>query len=393
MADAFPFLFFGHGEIDPEYMDKCEEVFVWFARPLTKSERARVVAACPPPLAEDWTWGDRFAYFGSAGDTYDWAAAMAYGDPAFRAAVEAGDERAFGDLWAQLSLAAPQLQEAFEAWAKTCHAEVAPIVFLSGPNADDEGDAWAAWSEANASRAVAAIRAFAREAPWAAAREHAGAEAVEPAPEARRPRGTPRVEKYKVMAAARGRVGKIFGWIFDRVMSLAASAPGGDRDALTAVYESDGLEAPFERLTYADHHVQSHAALVTTWLDAAADPFAALTSLPAYIQLAYLASYPAEEARWIERFEDPASAVAALRAALAPRRRRVGVTLVAMVADGELHMAPGYRGEAPRGDTAERAARAVAIYETALADPESTAQHFVHAARFALRAGDPARAL
>lgn len=72
----FPFAWLDHGPLDVDGLDKCAEVFLWFARD-----------GAPDPLGYFHGWGERWAYFGSAGDSYDAAIFYTYG---------AGEEGAAG---------------------------------------------------------------------------------------------------------------------------------------------------------------------------------------------------------------------------------------------------------------------------------------------------------
>ena len=220
MSDPHPFLFFDHGHLEVDRVGKCEEVFIWFARAPTPSERKHIVATCPEPL-RSFQWGDRFAYFGSPGDMYDGLIADTYGSDAFKAATEANmkaiDEGRFDDLdeaatnvWTELFEAVPKFAAALDAWAMAVHERV-PIVFLKGPHGTDPDD-WGVYSEAEAGRAMQAMRDYEAANPWVLDAATAGDEPVEPAPESGRKRA-PRVHKYQVMPLPRSTVAEFYGWM------------------------------------------------------------------------------------------------------------------------------------------------------------------------------------
>lgn len=143
MAD-FPFLWLRHGRMDIDYTDKCEEVFLWFESPVPKALRKKIERGCPPPLAGMFHWGESFVYFGSAGDSYEYAIVEAYGGEAAQACIEEEDWEGFIDL---LGECLEPFEQAVERWVRGVHA-IAPIVLFMGPNADSDGDVWAEWSEA-----------------------------------------------------------------------------------------------------------------------------------------------------------------------------------------------------------------------------------------------------
>jgi len=220
MPDRPPFLCFDHGPLEVEGVGKCEEVFIWFARPPRLSERKHIVATCPEPL-RSFQWGDRFAYFGSPGDVYDGLVAETYGSEAFRAAVEANiqaiDQGRFEDIdpaatdiWTELHHALPRFEMAVEAWARAVHERV-PIVFMKGPPSR-EPDAWGVHSEAEAVQALRVMRDYEAANPWVRNASTAGDDPVKPA--AGRGRGpAPKVHRHQVMALPRSTVAEFYSWI------------------------------------------------------------------------------------------------------------------------------------------------------------------------------------
>ena len=214
----FPFICFRHGEVDADYLDKCEEVFLWFERAPTLSERKRIVASCPEPIAGDFTWGETFTYFGSAGDTYDFEIAANYGPDWFKEALEEDDwavlDRVYEIIWDALE----EFTEAVDAWLNEVH-ELVGISFFSGLWVASPDSDWAQWSTAHASEARARMDAHAAENPWLRSPDSAGEELVEPQKDKAK---APRVDKYLIESAPRERVATVFGWIYERVTSLVA---------------------------------------------------------------------------------------------------------------------------------------------------------------------------
>ena len=109
---AFPWL--RHGPFEPDYLDKCEEIFLWFERPVSHAERERIEADCPAPLADFYAWGDTWTYFGSPGDAYDSLIRLGFSGLAEDAGVD--EIRALYEDDEALSRALEAFATALEAW-------------------------------------------------------------------------------------------------------------------------------------------------------------------------------------------------------------------------------------------------------------------------------------
>jgi hypothetical protein len=399
MPTPFPFLFFGHGELDPESIDKCEEVSLWFERAPTLSERKRIVAGCPPPL-QAFSWGDRFCYFGSPGDSYDALVAETWGDASYREAIAAMNaafdqgDYSYADLpdpYEQIAKAMPAYAEALDRWVAEVHA-IVPILFFFGPNGADPDDAWNRWSERNIAPAVAAVLAHQGELPWLALGEAAGDEPVPPAPEAGKPGKAPKVDKYLVATLPRSEAARYFGYIRDRVLRMGfdAADDAGKRAAIELVYGDDGVAGPVSRLSLQEHAIQHNSEMVAKYLGKSKTTarWARLAELSPWVRLAWLASYDASKAKDLLKHPDAVGLVGEALNALPPDRAAAGAGIVLMIANNLCHVSPAFA----KVDK-QHAGLAADLLALAIDRPEAHEEVWLHAATFAEWAGRDEQAM
>jgi hypothetical protein len=365
VTDSFPFLFFNHGPIeDIGSIDKCEELYVWFAREVTEKEKERIMERCPTPVAAVWCFADRFAYIGSPGDCYDGLVMEAYGGEAAAILHEAAPED-FGDIdfYSILEAAVPKFVEDFERWAREVH-RIVPIVFLRGPTGASEDDPWNVWSHANASRAVAEVAAYAKVNPSLAA----------PRPESDEESHEDAVARY-------------FSYIFRSVLSISGGKID-DARAIDFAYATDGIDRPITRLDSHEHQIHVNGALTVRYLEGtvAVERRRRLAALSPYAQLAYLASYAAMHEG--DLGEDLASVAATLVDRLDHHRRKIATSLLEMIANNLVHVTPAWETH-----DKTRASLAARVMELAASRSDATEEVFLHASTFCEWAGEHDRSL
>ena len=150
----YPFPVFGHRATDLDAKLKNAETYVLFSRAPTDAERLQIKASCPVPLARMWTWGERFAYFGSGGDTFDWEVLEVYGGPKANELMAADAYEEAGALMPQAFTA---FDAAYDAWLATTHA-VVPILAAGAPTRAETDD-WGTWSLTRLDDVLAALEA------------------------------------------------------------------------------------------------------------------------------------------------------------------------------------------------------------------------------------------
>src|SRR4051812_45537927 len=132
MADH-PFVYFFHGEIDPDRLGKVGAVTLAFASPVPERDRIRIQKSVPQAFAGFFKWSDTLFTTESLGDVFD---AMVYGESG------PGDGEALAEFAAEV-----------EAWVVRVH-EKNPLLFFVGPTPVLPGDAWDAWSWSRAPEVV-----------------------------------------------------------------------------------------------------------------------------------------------------------------------------------------------------------------------------------------------
>ncbi len=348
MSD-FPFPYFNHGVLDPDYIGKSEELFLWFERELTADERQRVVRTCPKPVAGLFAWGDRFLYFGSHGDSYDVDILDTYGPP-----VALYDDE---DSYAALSDAVLKFNEDLRRWAQEVHAMV-PLAFFVGPHGAAKDD-WGQWSEEQLDAALDQVVVYAGERPeiLALLERPLDPDATEEelAEEAR-------FSSYIFGAIAR--------WDPQLVMGVAA---------LDLLYATDGIWSPLSRLSWDEKKLHRNADPVSVYLvrGGAVDAESALRRLAPYTQLAYLASHGARRAEVLTKLDDPVAFVERLLSELPPRRAVVATSLVQMIADNQCQVGPAY--EDPDQAYAELSAALLSLVQNR---DDCPPEAFVHGAMY-----------
>lgn len=352
----YPFLFVNHGVPDVDCVDKCEEVFLWFARPVAPSEREAVMRGCPAPIAYVWHWDESFCYFGSDGDTYEATLLFGYAPPALRAEAERppkkgdakGWRRSFERLSATLPASLTRFAGEVERWVRGVH-EVVPVVLFWGPSGAPDDDPWHVDSLARFSEVM-----------------YARLDACRPSTRAGK----------GYLAFIRERC--------DDLLIAPAAPSARDRAAdARAVATLDARAARalprryVSRLSYDEEAVHAVGELVARHLGDGPDADARLAALAPATRLVYLASYAAESGRALDRLADPAETVRALVATLPPEAERAVVPLVVMMASNMVHDTPGF-DRARRGQSR----RAAALLATVLDHPRCTAGTWARASRY-----------
>lgn len=214
----FPYLCFRHGGVDADHVDKCEEAFLWFERPLTASDRERIVATCPEPIGGEFVWGDNFVYFGSAGDTYDFVVVATYGPDWFKEALEAESYEIYDRYHEVIGEALQRFIAAVDNWLTEIH-ELVGIAFFSGLWVASPDSDWAMWSRKQAADARRLMDAEAEATPWLLDPGDTAENLVTAAKDETVVKG-PRVARHLVESAPRSRVAEVFGWIYEAVSTI-----------------------------------------------------------------------------------------------------------------------------------------------------------------------------
>lgn len=336
---AYPFPWVYHGSISPDCLDKCEELFLWFARPLTKKEIAKIEKNCPIPVADFMAWGDRWAYFGSPGDTYDTLVISTYGD--VPADATADDWMAIYNDGVKIADAIDRFQAALEAWLLEVHA-IVPILFFYGPNTD-EHDAWADWSVTQVGTLWDEVK---------------GLEADED-------------DEYGP--------GQFLAYI--QKITAGLMAEHADPAVVVAdLYARDGLQGYVSRLSYQESTLHTNGAA----LGKALAQGARLEDFPTYVQLAYLASYDALGRKALVGMADPIGTLHNLVEALPIERSDMGTPFLLLIADNLVHQTPAFTR--PLKKHARLAARVLAL---AADRRDANAQVYVNGSAYAEWAKEP----
>lgn len=369
-APAYPFLFPNHGPIDPECIDKCEELWMWFSRDVTKAERKKIEEGAPRPLACFMAWDKRFAYFGSAGDSYDGEVIQAYGP---RAIVDRFAEATANEEWEELASlfeeaqahmgeAATAFAADVERWAREVHA-IVPLVIFFGPHGGGEDDPWHQHSQ----------------------RELAGTM-------------LPLLAAYRADPEGQTHFGYIKRGVNEHIARHADEMDlGAVRPALLASlegdYQSADLRVPFERLlSSSDSPLQHLGSNVRQALSGVPDAERAdwLRRLSPFARLGYLASYSAAGSGDLDRFGDLPTAVLRLIAELPEARRHLAPWLVLWMAETLAQDTCAF--DKKKRDTS-RAGDAARVLDVALELPGVTARMWVGAVRWRSWAGQHEEAL
>ena len=311
--EPFPFLFINHGTPEVDSVGKCEEVFLWFRGPVAPADRARIAADVPSPLQCFWHWDREFCYFGSEGDSYEFAVLSDYTPEPARTALRTADptrdpaawHRAFEAATARFEEAVAAFAADLERWAHSVHA-IAPIAVLWGPEGTPDDDAWHR----------ASVDAFA---------EVMG-------------------ERLKRYVPERDGA-KTLGWIKDRCAPLlVAPARRGRKQGETSPDEARSIGTiddacrrgrPTEyvpRLTYDEGEVLRNGELIAAFVGETRAWSARLERLAPLSQLTFLASYDVDHARLLRAYPALPERVRALVEGLAPDERRAALPLLVMLA-------------------------------------------------------------
>ena len=311
---TYPFLFPNHGPIDPECIGKCAELWMWFARDVTPAERKKIEERAPPPLSCFMGWDRRFAYFGSAGDSYDAEVIQHYCPPELVTAIA---EATSNQDWTRVGKLYQKAQDHFdeaavafamdvERWAREVH-EIAPLVVFFGPHGGGgDDDAWHRHSQRALGRVMLPVLA-------------------------------------EYQASAEGK--RCFGYIKKVVQGhLSRHADEVDLDELRPGlmasiedgYRSADLSVPFGRLlSSSDAPLQHLGANVQRALSDLPDGErrAWIERLSPFARLCYLASYSAAGSRDLDRFGDLPSYLRGLLAELPRERAHLGPWLLLWTAE------------------------------------------------------------
>lgn len=370
MAMSFPFLWINHGTPDLESVDKCTEVFLWFARPVAEREREEIMRGCPEPVAYVWGWGDSFCYFGSRGDSYDSTVLWKYAPrelvEAQEKAIAARDSAKMRSTGVALFNAMSEAIDGFvldlERWITHVHNTV-PIALFWGVSGTPDDDPWHTDSVARIDAVMS--------------------------------------EKLRAFSSKNKGERQLFAWIQSRCAPLlvtakkrkkasAASAPSDSAliETLDAMAARALPRKYVSRLSYEESALLELGACVDDFVHDGRDFERRLRSLAPSTQLAYLASYAAERRRSLDRIEDPINFVSALCKSVAEKQQRAVVPLVVMMASAELHDTPAF--DRARRARAPRAAKLLSI---ALSHPRCRAGTFARASRYLRWAGEREEAL
>ncbi|MFO0561296.1 MAG: hypothetical protein U0269_24975 [Polyangiales bacterium] len=353
-----PFLWINHGTPDLESVDKCAEVFLWFARPVAESERANIMEGCPEPVSHVWGWGDSFCYFGSRGDSYDATVLWKY---APRALVEASDKAVASKNPSKIREATTKLFDAMpaaidgfvadlERWVTRAH-NIVPIALFWGVPGTPDDDPWTQESVARFSDVM-----------------------------------SERIASYKPNAKGER---ELFGWIKNRCAPLIVAKKTATKptrksavdDALIATLDDVAARCLprkyVSRLSYEEGAIHEAGALTNDYVFDGTDVEARMQSLAPATQLVYLASYTAEKNRAIERFKDPTEYVRALCERVPEAQQRAVVPLLVMMASSILHDTPAFDRIVKA-----RLLRATKLVQLALPHPRCRAGTFARAARY-----------
>ncbi|MDO9020081.1 MAG: hypothetical protein Q8S73_14420 [Deltaproteobacteria bacterium] len=300
--EDYPFLFVHHGAPDASAVGRREEVFLWFRAPVSGADRARIMAAVPTPLQRVWHWDREFCYFGSDGDSYEFAVLLDYTPEPVRAALHAADpardpkawHRAFRHATARLDEALAAFSDDLDRWLLGVHA-IAPIALFWGPGGTPDDDPWHRWS----------VDAFA---------DVMGERLSHHAP-------TPEGERH-------------LGWIRDRCAPLLAAPGADDAPSLATLDEACRRGRPRQfvpRLSYDEGEVLRHGELVACFVGDGPDWSARLERLAPLTQLTFLASYDVDHARLAQAYPSLPERLRALVEGLAPDERRSALPLLVML--------------------------------------------------------------
>ena len=328
---GFPFTFFGHGEVDTDTKLKNAETFVVFERDPSKAEKKAIQDACPAPVAGMFTWGERFAYFGSAGDTFDFEVLEQFGGPEVAKLFAAED---YGAAMKKMDAAMVAFTRAFDAWLVETHAKV-PIAFAEAPTGTNR-DAWGEWSASRVDEALAALK------------------------DIRSPK-------------------KELKWIASRVNDRLADAPhapaktGVRAKAAASQLESLEIAVPIERLTYTEGEIHRAGESFGNALGKsdAKKRAGLIASLSPRARLAYYASYTALRNGDLAALGDVAEALDAIAGELPEEDQWRAAQLVAFAAANLAHVTPGFDKPDAKGAKA-----ALPIFERAIARGARDAQTF-----------------
>ncbi|MDB4932085.1 MAG: hypothetical protein JWM10_4569 [Myxococcaceae bacterium] len=355
----YPFLFINHGTPDVESVGKCEEVFLWFRAPVGAAERRRIQAAVPSALQRFWHWDREFCYFGSEGDSYEFAILMDFSPEPARAALRAADpardpkgwHRAYRAATARFDEAVAAFAADLERWLLEVHA-LSPIAAFWGPHGTPDDDPWHQWSVAAFSDVMA--DRLARYAP-----ERGGRESLD--------------------------------WIRDRCAHLLTAAPAAGADDAVAVAALDAAcrrgrpKQYVPRMSYDEGEVLRHGELVAAFVGDGADWRARLERLAPLTQLTLLASYDVDHARLLRAYPALPERARALVEALAPDERRAALPLLVMLAQTVTRDTPAF--DRRRRRSGELAAQ---ILRAGFDQPGCRGATFARASRY-LRWGGRAR--
>ena len=358
-ATEFPFLYVQHGSPDPECVGKCEEVFLWFRGPVAPGDRARIAAGAPSPLRHFWHWDREFCYFGSEGDTYEFAVLADYTPEPARSALRAADptrdpkawHRAYEQATARFGEAVEAFAADLDRWLATVHA-IAPIAAFWGPGGTPDDDPWHRWS----------VGAFA---------DVMG-------------------ERLRRYVPERGGA-ETLAWIRDRCAPLLVAASRGDGreaddaravEALDAACRRGRPRAYVPRLSYDEAEVLRHGELVAGFVGDGRDWSARLERLAPLSQLTLLASYDVDHARLRRAYPDLPARLRALVEGLAPDERRAALPLLVMLAQTLTRDTPAF-------DRRRRRAGALAaqVLRVGYDQPGCRGATFARAARYLRWAG------
>lgn len=365
---GYPFLYVNHGPLAPDCVGKCEELFMWFARPVTREERKRIEAITPAPLSCYWHWDAEFCYLGSEGDSYDAVIRFDYAPEPLRKRFAELDAQKDGKRWfavfqefdKHFAASVEIFSREVEQFANKVH-EIAPLLVFWGPHqGQSEGDPW---HEHSCERFADVM--------------------------------FDRLNSYKPIEKGGA---KYLDWVRSMCSPLlvkkASRKKGASRDderSIKVLDEQARKAMPRGVMvfcSYEEGELLEIAGLVGELIGEGKGARKQLERLAPLTQLTYLMSYEAQDARWTSWYDDPVARLRELALAVKPDEKKAVVPLLSHLAAAIAHDSPAFDRSSKK-----RAPQAYAVMQVGLELGEPRPSAFARAARYRRWAGDAKGAL
>ncbi|GEM_PF-4757157 len=384
---TYPFVFIGHGELSPDQIDKCEECYIWFKKPVKPEVRKLIMKTCPPPLAGFFHWADEFVHFGSADDIYDGNIMLAYCEEKYKGILE-GTTDADPGFWGSklnddIFLNSLKAYAAdLERWINEVNG-IEPVAFFLGPNAASPVDEWNYWSKNSAAKlALPYISEYTIKHKELFETDH-GEEETEI-----------RTIKIKginswVAEMFPGHMKHIYGYVARQLLHYAlrterniifdADERAGLRAVINSIYRADGIYDGVETLTVSDSTIKHNASLIESLVNGLhpAEKYEEINKFDAYTQLAFYASNN-RTAVMFANLPNAPDKLKSLLADLPEVRKPVAASLLVFLANNLVKIGPAYEKKYDFKETP----LAAEIMELSFDYPEVTAEAFINAAAF-----------